>query len=274
MPITATVAAFQRIDQTIDTLRRIAACDPPPDEIIVHVDGGETATARAVQAAFPLFTVLQSPERIGPGGARNKMIAAARGEWVSTFDDDSYPLDNEFFARASNVIALCPDAALIACAITHRGTAPAMDTPGWQPARSFISCGALHHRATFLNQGGFVPLPIAYGMEEEDLVLRLRDDGKVLLFSSWLRVFHDTDLSHHASKSVTSGMIANLALLAWLRYPKRYWPYGAAQVLNRALWCARNGRLSGIVSGFASIPSHLWRHRQCRRPVAPQTISR
>jgi hypothetical protein len=71
---------------------------------------------------------------------------------------------------------------------------------------------------------------------------------------------------------VTSGSIANLALLAWLRYPLAYWPYGGLQVLNRVAWCLRAGRIAGIVQGLASIPAHVRRHRHLRQPVSRQTM--
>ena len=137
---------------------------------------------------------------------------------------------------------------------------------------SFAAGGVVLCRSDFLAVGGFVPLAVAYGMEEEDLSLRLINRGKTVLTSPWLRIFHDTDLSHHRAARVTSGSIANLALLAWLRYPLAYWPYGGLQVLNRVVWCLRVGRIAGIVQGLASIPAHVGRHRHLRQPVSRQTM--
>ena len=117
-----------------------------------------------------------------------------------------------------------------------------------------------------------MPLVVAYGMEEEDLALRLLDRGRTLLHCPCLRVFHDTDRSHHNSALITSGTIANIALLAWLRYPARYWPYGVLQVANRCIWCMRVGRRRGIISGLTQIPGHLWKHRHLRAPVSPQAM--
>jgi GT2 family glycosyltransferase len=135
-----------------------------------------------------------------------------------------------------------------------------------------VGCGVIYQRSAFLDAGGYVPLPIAYGMEEEDLALRMLNLGKTMLCSPWLRVFHDTDLNHHSSAEITAAQIANTALLAFLRYPPHYWPYGAAQVLNRVLWSATHGRSRGLMSGLARIPGHLWRRRALRGPVLAAAI--
>jgi GT2 family glycosyltransferase len=270
--ITAIVTAYRRIPQTVDTLRRIQACHPACDQILVHVDGGESSCAEALRAAFPGVEILESQETIGPGGGRNKLIAAARNELVASFDDDSYPADGDFFERSAALFERFPAAALIGCAIFEKGQPIAEDFPLIAETGSFVGAGVVYRRNAFLEAGGYVPLPIAYAMEEEDLSLRLLERGRTLLWSPWLRVFHNTDLAHHRERRVTAAQIANVALLAFLRYPKRHWPYGVSQVLKRAVWSVRNGRAKGVADGIIQIPVHLWRHKHLRRPVSPNAM--
>jgi GT2 family glycosyltransferase len=270
--VTAIVTAWKRVEQTLATIAHIRACDPAPDEILVHVDAGGEGCASAIRKAFPDIAVLESASSVGPGGGRNKLAGAARNEFVASFDDDSYPIDADYFARAVSLFQRFPEAALIAASIYHRHETQAPAARAAALTASFTGCGVVYRRGAFLAGGGYVPLPIAYAMEEEDLALRLLDQGKVMLYSPWLRVFHDTDLSHHGNPRITAGQIANTALLAFLRYPPRYWPYGAAQVLNRALWSVRNGRSAGVLSGLGQIPGHLWRHRSLRRAVSAATL--
>jgi GT2 family glycosyltransferase len=271
--VTAIVTAYSRVNQTLKTLRRIKACAPVPDEILIHVDANGKACAGAVKSVFPDLRVLLSTDAVGPGGGRNKLIAAARNEFVASFDDDSYPGDVDFFARVEFLMRRFPEAAVITGAISHRGEPIVSDQPIIARTSSFVNCGTVFRRSVFLETGGFVPLVIAYGMEEEDLSLRLFDSGSVQFYSPWLRIHHDTNFEHHKTPEVTAGVIANLALLAWLRYPKRYWPYGVLQVVNRVMWSGRAGRTNGIVRGLAMIPRHLWRYRKYRRPVSMRTMS-
>jgi len=46
--ISAIVTAYERIDQTLNTLRIIEACDPKPDELLVHVDANRVEVERAI----------------------------------------------------------------------------------------------------------------------------------------------------------------------------------------------------------------------------------
>jgi GT2 family glycosyltransferase len=270
--ITAIVTAYRRIAQTVETLQRIEACEPAPDEILIHVDGNEQLCADAIRSAFPHLGLIVSQTPVGPGGGRNKLVAAARNELIASFDDDSYPIDTDYFGRACSLMQACPETSLFAAVVFHRSQEILADAKTAAETSSFGAGGMIVRRSDFLAAGGFVPLVVAYGMEEEDLALRLIDQGKTLAKSPWLRVFHDTDLSHHASAAVTSGSIANLALLAYLRYPRRYWLYGGLQVANRVVWCARSGRTAGLLTGLASIPRHIARHRALRKPVSPAAM--
>jgi GT2 family glycosyltransferase len=104
-------------------------------------------------------------------------------------------------------------------------------------------------------------------MEEFDLALRLHaQDGKILR-TSWLRVFHDTDLKGRANPEVTAASIANLALRTYLRYPPSLWIVGLGQCCNCILWLIRNRRWRGILSGLFMIPSYLHAHRAYREAV-------
>jgi GT2 family glycosyltransferase len=271
-PVTAIVTAFRRPAAAIETLRKLQACDPAPAEVLVHVDGNEVACADAIRAAVPAARVLLSAENIGPGGGRNRLIASAANELVSSFDDDSYPIDRDYFGRVATLMARHPDAGVIAARVFQKTDAieAASDDAMW--VADFEGGGATYRRSAFERSGGYVPLAIAYGMEEVDLAIRLHAAGVRILRSHWLRVYHDADLSRHADPGVTSASIRNLALLAFLRYPATLWPIGAGQVVNRLQWLMRNGRSRGIAGGLLSVPGELWAHRGRRTPLARTAV--
>lgn len=266
--ISATITAYERIEQTLATLKVIQTCLPAPDEILVHVDDNRVACAQAIRDAFPNVRVLLSHERVGPGGGRNKLLAAATNDLVASFDDDSYPIDSDYFRRALELFAKHPNASVICAALYHRGETIALDARRAEWTADFCGGACVFRRSAFLTAGGYVPLAVAYGMEEVDLALRLHSQGGRVLTSSWLRVFHDTDLQRHGDPRVTAGSIANLALLAYLRYPVSLWLVGFGQCVNRVLWLLRNGRRRGIWRGVTMIPAHLRAHRQYRLPLA------
>jgi GT2 family glycosyltransferase len=270
--ISAIVTAYERVEQTLATLRVIDNCNPAPDEILVHVDDNRVVCVLAIREAFPNVRVLLSNERVGPGGGRNKLMAAATHDLVASFDDDSYPIDSDFFARAQQLFAKHEDASVICAALYHRGETIALDERNAAWTADFSGGACVFRRSAFLEAGGYVPLPVAYGMEEVDLALRLHARGGRILTSAWLRVFHDTDLQRHGDPRVTAGSIANLALLAYLRYPVSLWLVGLGQCVNRVVWLLRHGRRRGIWRGVTMIPAHLRAHRQYRLPLAVSEV--
>jgi GT2 family glycosyltransferase len=139
-------------------------------------------------------------------------------------------------------------------------------------AADFSGGGCAYRRERYREVGGYVPLPDAYNMEEVDFALRLHAKGGKVLGTPWLRVFHNTDRARHANPAVTAASIANLALLAFLRYPVHLWTIGIAQCANRIQWLMRNGRQRGIVAGIAGIPARLWRHRHRRHPLPAAVV--
>ena len=270
--ISAIVTAYERIEQTLATLRVIQNCTPPPAETLVHIDANQIACENAVRDAFPGVRILRSEAQVGPGGGRNKLVEAAQGEFVASFDDDSYPIDSNYFARALQIFERFPEASLVCAALYHAGESIGLDARSAQWTADFSGGACIFRRKAFLDAGGYVPLPVAYGMEEVDLAIRVHSQGGKILTTPWLRVFHNTDLQRHGDPRVTAGSIANLALLAYLRYPVSLWGIGVGQCANRLLWLLRHGRRRGIVKGVTMIPGHVWTNHQYRLPVSGKAV--
>lgn len=268
-PITAIVSAYDREKETNFTIRGLQSCEPPPDEIIVHLDNGANFVLPAG------IEVIRSHENVGPGGGRNRMIGKARNEWVASFDDDSYPVESDYFAKLSLVIERHPEAAVIASVVRHRD--PVHDSPAFEGERevaAFVGCGCAYRREAFLETDGYVPLPVAYGMEEVDLALQLHDRGGKIVESASLAVFHDTDLDHHHFAKITAGSIMNQALLIWARYPVPLIGYGLLQYGNKVWDNCKRRRWAGVFRGvFGTLP-HLLRFRHLRKPVSTETLLR
>jgi len=270
--ISAIVTVYERIDQTLATLRIIQSCVPPPDEVLVHVDANQVECEKAIRMTFPEVRILRSEDQVGPGGGRNKLVNAAQFEFVASFDDDSYPIDSNYFERALKLFDRFPGVSVICAALYHNGEPIGLDEQSAQWTADFSGGACIFRRDAFLEAGGYVPLPVAYGMEEVDLAIRLHSRGGKILTTPWLRVFHNTDLKRHGDPRVTAGSIANLALLAYLRYPVSFWFVGVGQCANRLLWLLRHGRRRGIWKGLTMIPGHLWANHRYRLPVSRRVV--
>lgn len=270
--VSAVVTAYRRVDAVVDTIGRIRACDPAPAEVIVHVDGGETATTAAIAAAFPDVRVVQSNTTLGPGGGRNALMAAASQPFVASFDDDSYPIDSDYFARLARLFEEFPAAGVLDAYVFHLHQRIEPDGDHCEWVADFSGGGCAYRRSQFLETGGYVSVPVAYGMEEVDFGLRFHAAGGRVLRSRRLRVFHHADLSRHAAPAVTAASIANIALLGYLRYPLSWWGIAGAQCVKRIAWLVRNGRWRGIASGLLAIPATIGRYRQQRDPISARAL--
>ena len=272
IPITAIVTAYQRIELTLVTLEKIKACQPGPDEILVHIDANQTQSEIAIRQGFPEARIICSKEQVGPGGGRNKLIAVARNEFIASFDDDSYPLDTDYFGRALSLFETFPTASILCAAVYHQGEVIEPDRKVADWVSDFAGGACVYQRTDFQLTGGYVPLAIAYGMEEVDIALRLHARGGRILRTPWLRVFHDTDLKRHAHPEVTAGSIANLALLTYLRYPPSLWVVGIGQCIKRICWLIRNGRSKGVLTGIIRIPFYLKSHQTYRQQIESKLV--
>jgi GT2 family glycosyltransferase len=268
-PLSVVIPTYKRPDQLWVALEKIFACNPAPAEVIIHIDANDTVTEPALHCLdFQSIRLIQSSTQMGPGGGRNCAIALATHELVASFDDDSYPIDADYFSRLMQLFAQFPTAAVIGAAIYHQNEVILPDELSVRWDHAFVGCGCAYRKSAFQQTTGYVPLAVAYGMEEVDLSLRLQHLNWQILNSPWLRVFHDTQLEHHNTPKVTAASIANLALLAYLRYPVTFWWLGVIQCLNRILWLLRHGRLAGIVQGIFTILPLISQHRQLRDPIS------
>lgn len=267
VPITVGIPTWARGERVVDTLERVMNCSPCPAELIVHIDASDGRLDQILSARFPLIKVLTSKHRVGPGGGRHRCLVASNQPVFVSFDDDSYPLDRDFFSEVENLFSAHGDTALLAAQITHPWEILAPKTGRFEPAVEFTGCGWAVRRASYLACSGFVDRPYAYGIEELDLGLQFHAAGFGVRRAGSLRVYHDTNLSHHRNPRQTAAAIQNVALLAWLRYP---WPLAGLamlQVANMTVDQMRRGRWRGVPGGLLGIPTAIWGFRRLRRPL-------
>lgn len=272
MKISAIVTASWRRPQLFESLRTLQGCTPAPDEILLHVDGGNHALVKEVKAACPAVVVLEASEKLGPGGSRNRLLAAARNEWVASFDDDSHPFDAGFFATVARVVETCPEAAIIACQIFEPGDPVPSTEDDCRRVTDFVGCGCLYRREVFMASEGYVPLPLAYGMEEVDLSLRYLDAGQVIVFAPMLRVVHNTDPANREAPAAVAASIANILLRAWLRYPWLLVWLGLLQAMHRTVWLIFHGRRKGVWQAMGAARELIQHHAWRRRPVRARSL--
>jgi glycosyltransferase involved in cell wall biosynthesis len=272
VPVGVVIPTYNRGLAVLSTLARIYACDPRPAEVWVHVDAADGILEAELARQFPEVGVLTSPIRLGPGGGRHRCLQVCKTPYVASFDDDSYPVDNDYFSLVEKLFLQNPGAAVIGASIWHRHDTPIVRSESIRQMPSFTGCGNAIRLAAYRQVRGYLPRLVPYGMEESDVSLHLFAAGWKIYDSGELRVFHDTELKHHESSEITSGYVTNVGLFAFLNYPVIGWGWGLLQLANAVVFCIRMGRIRGLWSGIFHIPVECFRNRQYRKPIAWNTV--
>lgn len=200
------------------------------------------------------------------------MLHAAQCEIVASFDDDSYPVQSDFFERLLQAFASLPQASILAMPIDEPQSPASTSATTPIQVAGFVGCGCAYRRSHFIESSGYIPIPIAYSMEEADLALRYTAAGRHIFFHPQLRVYHNTLLSHHASASVAAMQVANTALFAYLRYPASRWLLAIGQVAHKWLDTLQRKRWRGAALALPLIFAQCWQYRHYRAVVPSSTV--
>jgi GT2 family glycosyltransferase len=273
-PVAVIIPTYNRGTMVLDTIRRAYSCTPRPAEVWIHIDAADGTLEDKIVSEFPEVSVLTSKVRLGPGGGRHRCLLNCASPYAVSFDDDSYPVDEDFFGVVTSLFENHPMSAIFVAQVWQRNEPALARTQRLDRSIEFIGCGYAIRVSVYRTLPGYLPSPVPYGMEETDLALQLFSSGWEIKKSGELRVFHNTDLSHHASKENVAGLISNIALFSFINYPVALWLVGALQVAKVILFCIRIGRSNGVLRGLAEIPGRCHRHRKDRRPLSVMTVLR
>lgn len=262
VPVAVIIPAHRRVEKLMCTLERVHACDPSPETVTVHVDGGSEEVCEAVRRRFPEVSLMVSEALLGPGGARDKMIRQSRHEWVATFDDDSYPETPDFFAHAMEDARSYPDAAVLSWDTLSEEKA----ARGFHHIAVFSGCGSVFNRSWYLSTRGFLPRVVAYGFEEVDVSLQLHCLGGRVLYDPRLRVVHDHPMTEGVPLEIMAGAVMNAFLFPLARFPLPLLPVGLLAGARYALRVWRHGGGLAVREALRRLPSEI-------RTILPQRVA-
>lgn len=264
VPISVAIPAFGNEAALTYTLARIFQSSPLPQEVLLHFDGGwEPATDFTADAPVPV-RIFRSATNLGPGGGRHRLLHEAHCELVACFDDDSWPLDADYFARVLALMTVFPNVAVMSPAVYLKEKPILPTIAEASESVGFEGSASVTRRSMYLQLPGYVPVPKPYGVEETDLSLQAHAAGFEILSSPWLRAWHNRP--HADNQHGTAPWVANEVLMAYLRYPRWLQPWGWLRALRRIKlhWAPHNTRW--LLGALASSPQLCLTYEgYCRR---------
>ena len=240
-------------------LERIFSCDPLPQEVLLHLDGGWTPDRDPMAGAPTTVEVFHSKIKLGPGGGRDLLIKAAANELICSFDNDSWPLDTDYFAQALALMEAFPNTAVLSPAIYLREKPIMPRLAEASECVAFEGSASVTRKSLYLRLPGYVPVPDAYGVEDVDVSLQAHAAGFQILSCPWLRAWHDRPYADN--EHTVLPWIRNEVLLAYLRYPLWLQPWGWLRSLRHIIYHASPGRLTALVCALASTPAHCQNYK-------------
>lgn len=225
MTFSIMITTRNRCNDLRRTLDRLRQLHPAPLEILVCADGCTDATVAMVRTEYPDVILLIHQASVGSVGSRNELLHRARGEWVLSLDDDSYPVASDFLERAPEVICTHPKAMVITFPELLDGgffasASKTPESPGHYVS-AYPNCASLMHREFYLKQPGFPPHFI-HMYEEPDYALQCYAAGVAVWFEPALTVRHHLSSAQRQPEQRHHQNARNELWSVWMRCP---WPW-------------------------------------------------
>ena len=192
MQVSIMIVTRNRPEDLRRTVQVLTKLDPPPDEVLITVDGCTDGTAEFIRSDFRKAKLFVNGPAIGSVASRDRMMREARGDLVLALDDDSYPEQLDCIARIAALFEQRSQLAVLHFpqrTDEYPQTLAQTNFDSEHLSRSFANSGAVLRRATYLQLPGFEPR-FFHMYEEPDYALQCVAAGYDVLFSPVVTIRH------------------------------------------------------------------------------------
>jgi GT2 family glycosyltransferase len=265
MRLSYVIITHDRRDTLLRTLARLEATTPLEQwewETIVVDNASDDGTAAAVAADFPAVRLVRLHHNEGMP-ARNHGFRAARGQYVCTLDDDSYPLGD-----AVPVALEYLDRNELVAAVVGRVELPDGTTEGPALPHVLLGGASVIRRKVLDATGGFAP-EFFRQAEEYDLSFRILATGCRIERFEDVVFFHEKAPGGRISALTHRMDLRNNLILVERFLPDSMRPHYRHDWLRRYAALARHdGQLDAARQGLRE--AHVWARRE--REGGRQTV--
>ncbi len=201
-----TIATHNRKEDLAATLGAIAQLPVQPDEVIICADGCTDDTAAFVRAEYPGHRLLINPASQGSITSRDAMMRQSRCDVLLSLDDDSHPIEPDFFVTLGTLFQREPRLAVLSFPQRSDEFPESLTATDFGPPQfvgTFWNSGAAIRRAAFLELGGY-PGWFWHAYEEPDFALRsvasgwtVRTEPALTIRHRYTRALRNECRTHH-----------------------------------------------------------------------------
>jgi GT2 family glycosyltransferase len=152
------ITSYNRCDDLRSTCAQLRKLNPPPDEIIICLDGCTDGSREMLTSKFPRYQMMENSTPQGSIPSRDRAFRLVKSDFIVTLDDDSYPIDPAFLEKVREVVMRHPEAGAI--------TFPELRDQGYAGGPAFTPQSSGRYVSGFANCAGIM-LRALYGREAE-----------------------------------------------------------------------------------------------------------
>jgi|SRR5271170_1300399 len=286
--ISVVIAARNRPNHLKTLLESLRDQTLQPREVIVVDDGSDPMLPPMGETVH-----LRNETSQGACRARNLGFRKASGKYVLIFDDDAELQDRSLLERAVQLAEKLPKVGVIGFRqLNSKGQIHWMQPGSGEQLRlvpSFVGFGALVSRAAFNAVGGFFE-PLGYYWEENELSIKMIDQGFQVVYDPSLRVTHHENQEGRDHRVIHRLCWRNTLFTIAVRYPLILVPAFLAVATLRWIRLARSWKqfqwgdlkwgIAGLVRSWPELMSQrkavrvktLWQLWRWRREVVAPTL--
>ena len=189
--VSVVITTQDRLTDLRTCLDRLFSMCPMPAEVLVCADGCSDGTVEFLkQSSHGSLRYVVNNEGLGSVASRDNLIRGAASENILVLDDDSYPMQEDFFAKVKALFQEFPDAGVITFPeVLNDGRATISEDTEPVEVKSYPNCGALMSRSVYLSSSGF-PAFFFHTHEEPDYACQCYGLGKIVVMYPQLQVRH------------------------------------------------------------------------------------
>ncbi|MHB8907117.1 MAG: glycosyltransferase family 2 protein [Melioribacteraceae bacterium] len=190
--VTVNILSYNRKDELRNTLSKVYEQDYKNIEVIVVDNASTDGSPEMVEIDFSNVILIKMQKNIGIAGW-NEGFKVAKGEYIMTLDDDSYPSENTI---VSGIKEFCNDEKLGVVTFnvynTNTNTSETKDYFSHDPYL-FHGCGAMFRKSVIDQVGKFNEMIFIY-YHELDYGARVYNAGYKIKYLSGSLVYHEQSL--------------------------------------------------------------------------------
>ncbi|TDU64633.1 GT2 family glycosyltransferase [Prosthecobacter fusiformis] len=239
------ITSRNRHDDLRRTLENLRGMDPLPDEVLITLDGCTDTTVSMVERAYPNCRLWINHPGEGSVPSRDRMLREASGDVILSLDDDSYPVQKDFFARLPSLFKMHPDAAVISFPEvldngTYLNSTKTPSSPGHYLS-AYPNSAAAMRRDVYLKTDGY-PRFFVHAYEEPDYAVQCYAVGSTVWFAPELVIKHHLSPVNRNKLQTHHYNARNELWSVWLRCPL-FWVLLVSmfRITRQFIYACKNG---------------------------------